>query len=42
MKLASFEAIVHALNSAEVRFIVVGGWRSMPTGICASPKTFIS
>jgi predicted nucleotidyltransferase len=25
MKLASFEAIVHALNAAEVRFIVVGG-----------------
>jgi hypothetical protein len=25
MKLASFEAIVHALNGAEVRFIVVGG-----------------
>jgi hypothetical protein len=25
MKLASFEAIVQALNSAEVRFIVVGG-----------------
>jgi len=25
MKLASFEAIVHALNSADVRFIVVGG-----------------
>ena len=25
MKLASFEAIVRALNSAEVRFIVVGG-----------------
>lgn len=25
MKLASFEAIVHALNGGEVRFIVVGG-----------------
>jgi len=25
MKLTSFEAIVHALNGAEVRFIVVGG-----------------
>jgi len=25
MKLASFEAIVHALNGAQVRFIVVGG-----------------
>ena len=25
MKLAGFEAIVHALNGAEVRFIVVGG-----------------
>ena len=25
MKLSSFEAIVHALNGAEVRFIVVGG-----------------
>jgi len=25
MKVASFEAIVHALNQAGVRFIVVGG-----------------
>jgi len=41
MKLASFEAIVQALNNARVRFIVVGGLPSMPMGICVTPTTWI-
>ncbi len=35
MKLASFEAIVQALNSAEVRFIVVCGVAVIAHGIDA-------
>jgi hypothetical protein len=38
MKLASFEAIVRALNSAEVRFIVVGGVAVIAHGYLRATK----